>query len=70
MKDHMCELDDSCECAVAVTNTYRHLRRRGFSDLDAYDIAARVYRLRHPKTSEFEARINIAGWVEDLQSEL
>ena len=58
------KVSDSCS---AVTRVYRQLRDKGIPDVSAYETAAKVFQLRHPKMSERDSRFTIAEWLEKDQ---
>ena len=60
----MSEVKSVSDSYWAVTRVYHALRDRGISDVGAYETAAKVFRLRHPKMSERDSRFTIAEWLE------
>ena len=52
------------DSSTAVTRVYQQLRDKGIPDVRAYETAAKVFQLRHPKMSELESRFTIAEWLE------
>jgi len=60
----MCEKSKNCACRIVVTRAYRELRDRKLPDIQAFDTAARIYRLHHPEVLESDARFTIAEWLD------
>ncbi len=50
-------------CRAATTRAYRELRRKGIVDMEAFDVAVRVFRHHHPETEQREARHAVADWL-------
>lgn len=50
-------------CRVATTRAYRELRRKGIMDVEAFDVAVRVFRHHRPGTEPREARFTVADWL-------
>lgn len=50
-------------CQAATTRAYRELRRKGVLDMEAFDVAVRVFRHHHPDTAPRDARFTVADWL-------
>lgn len=50
-------------CQAATTRAYRELRRKGVMDVEAFDVAVRVFRHHRPGTEPREARFTVADWL-------
>lgn len=50
-------------CRAAATRAYRELRRKGIMDMEAFDVAVRVFKHHHPEADPGEARFAVADWL-------